>query len=252
VPQPTRPALVLARPASEPTPPAALPTPSTVPPTPTAVLPTLTAVPPTPLAVLATLPAGEDSGDEPRRTTRWPRAALVGLLVATGALAMAPEPWRSELLARVTESFSAMRASLAPIARTEPAAVPAMAPNAAEPAPADQGAKVPVDQPSAFAPEHAASSADASSALVRARRAIVAPRPEFPRSATLSGVNAGHVTAALDIGPDGRVLTVAVLASEPAGVFDSEVIRTLQRWQYEPTGSVARSTIDIVFKADAP
>src|SRR5258706_16255595 len=94
--------------------------------------------------------------------------------------------------------------------------------------------------------------ADARPAIVTARRPIVAPRPEFPLNAVSSGIAGGRVTAALDIGPGGNVLTVAVLASEPAGVFDSEVISALQRWRYDPTGSGERATIALTFQAGTP
>jgi len=71
------------------------------------------------------------------------------------------------------------------------------------------------------------------------RQAIVAPQP---RLASAAG---GHVTAALDIGPDGKVTTVALLSSDLQGPVNSEVVRTLLRWQYEATGAAEHATIDL-------
>jgi TonB family protein len=82
-------------------------------------------------------------------------------------------------------------------------------------------------------------------------KAVFAPMPHVSAGAQIAGGGAGHVTAALDVGPDGTVTTVNVLASQPRGRFDSEVIRTLLRWRYEPTGVVQHVTIDIpVLSAD--
>jgi TonB family protein len=180
-------------------------------------LPDLSSVmpPPRPSTVQAPLPLQKP----PRQPwARAGRAALLGLIGVSSALAVAP--------------IGSERALLI------------------------QDLKAPVSASSGRGPDVAAAPsvdavADARPAIVTARRPIVAPRPEFPLSAASSGVAGGRVTAALDIGPGGNVLMVAVLASEPAGVFDSEVISALQRWRYDPTGSVERSTIDIIFKADA-
>jgi len=79
-------------------------------------------------------------------------------------------------------------------------------------------------------------------------RAIFAPAPppaSRVNAASQTGSAAGFVTAALDVGPDGKVTAVTVLKSGSRGRFDSEVIRTLLRWQYEPTGAVQHITIDV-------
>jgi non-specific serine/threonine protein kinase len=82
------------------------------------------------------------------------------------------------------------------------------------------------------------------------RQALESTRLRLASAGAQGAQIKGHVTAALDIDADGRVVTVAILWSKPSGVFDSEVIRTLLRWQYVPTGAAEHTTIDIAVNAD--
>ncbi len=55
----------------------------------------------------------------------------------------------------------------------------------------------------------------------------------YPPAAEARGVQ-GFVTLSYDVGLDGLVKNVTVVASEPDGIFDEAAIAALARWRFEP------------------
>lgn len=58
-------------------------------------------------------------------------------------------------------------------------------------------------------------------------------KPEFPDAARKKGVS-GRVKLSVKIGTDGRVDTIKVIESKPAGVFDAVAKAAMQDWEFTP------------------
>jgi len=56
---------------------------------------------------------------------------------------------------------------------------------------------------------------------------------EYPARAKAKEIE-GFVTVSLLINIDGKIDTVKIIESEPAGVFDKSVLRTIKKWVFEP------------------
>ncbi|NJR72264.1 MAG: TonB family protein [Gammaproteobacteria bacterium] len=57
-------------------------------------------------------------------------------------------------------------------------------------------------------------------------------RPNFPREATQRGVQRGTVRARANINAAGDVTEVTIVAANPVGVFNREVVSAMQRWKF--------------------
>ena len=62
---------------------------------------------------------------------------------------------------------------------------------------------------------------------------LVRVAPNYPRRAVQRRIE-GYVELAFDIDNRGRPTNIEVVASEPKGVFDREVIKAVRQWRYEP------------------
>lgn len=84
---------------------------------------------------------------------------------------------------------------------------------------------------------------------------LVRIQPEYPRLARQNRTE-GWVRVRFDISPTGRVENPVVIASQPAGVFETATIRAFKRWKYRPkvvngTAVAQRNQVTrIVFKLD--
>jgi len=90
--------------------------------------------------------------------------------------------------------------------------------------------------------------------LMSAGLAMAAPKvikkvpPEFPAEAARKSINAGSVRAKLTIGPDGTVLEVEIVESEPKRVFDRASIEALKGWKFEGTGQKETHEVKLVYR----
>ena len=64
-------------------------------------------------------------------------------------------------------------------------------------------------------------------------RAVVRHRPDYPFRAQQRNIE-GSVRVKLLVQADGSVTRVEILSSEPAGVFDDAVRRSVPTWRFEP------------------
>lgn len=62
---------------------------------------------------------------------------------------------------------------------------------------------------------------------------LMRSQPEYPRSA-LAKRQRGFVEMHLRVGPDGSVLDVTVVRSEPEGVFDESAVKAVRKWKFKP------------------
>lgn len=62
---------------------------------------------------------------------------------------------------------------------------------------------------------------------------IVRIEPRYPADAAKNKVQ-GHIKLQFVITTQGTVSNIQVMESVPAGVFDAEAVRALQRWKYTP------------------
>ena len=82
----------------------------------------------------------------------------------------------------------------------------------------------------------------------KAATPLVRIEPKYPPAAARDGVN-GWVRLRFNIGADGRVTDVQVVAAEPRRVFDQEAMRALKNWKYQPKlengRAVAQSDLEV-------
>jgi periplasmic protein TonB len=64
-------------------------------------------------------------------------------------------------------------------------------------------------------------------------RAVAQLPPLYPAQARLRRIE-GYVTLIYVVGADGRVGTLDITASEPAGLFDEAARQAVRRWRFEP------------------
>lgn len=62
---------------------------------------------------------------------------------------------------------------------------------------------------------------------------LVRIEPKYPADAAKNNVQ-GHVKLQFVLTAQGEVSNIQVMESVPAGVFDAEAVRALQRWKYRP------------------
>jgi TonB family protein len=72
-------------------------------------------------------------------------------------------------------------------------------------------------------------------------RPISQPQPPYPREALRAGTS-GRVVVRYTIGADGRVINVEIVSSQPRGLFDRSVSRTVKRWLFEAPGAPVTQT----------
>ena len=58
--------------------------------------------------------------------------------------------------------------------------------------------------------------------------------PQYPRQAITQNIASGRVVAHVVVAPTGAVTEVRIISSQPARVFDREVIRALSQWKFNP------------------
>ena len=76
-------------------------------------------------------------------------------------------------------------------------------------------------------------SLDVQEALEKASRNIVLTMPEYPEDALKQGI-IGRVLFEFGIKSDGSAKEIKILESEPPGVFDAAVLKTLESWRFMP------------------
>lgn len=86
-----------------------------------------------------------------------------------------------------------------------------------------------------------------ASAVQAAPKVLKKVPPEYPVEATRKNINAGSVKAKLTIGPDGKVLEVEILESEPKRVFDRATIEALKEWRFEASAEKQTHEVKLVF-----
>jgi len=67
----------------------------------------------------------------------------------------------------------------------------------------------------------------------RSATPLVRVEPRYPIDAARDGIT-GWVRLAFSIDETGSVTDIAVLAAEPANIFNREAIKALRRWKYQP------------------
>lgn len=93
-------------------------------------------------------------------------------------------------------------------------------------------------------------------ALLIATSASASPKvlkkvpPEFPAAAAKKNIKTGSVKAKMSIGPDGKVLEVTILESEPPRVFDRAVTEALMEWRFEGNGEKQSHEVKLVFSSE--
>jgi TonB family protein len=110
---------------------------------------------------------------------------------------------------------------------------PAPTPEAAAPVPQSPAAAAPQAPPDAPAhPNEGASVNPVVMAGTLERLRYTAP--EYPLSARANGTS-GWVDLAFDVETDGSVAHIAVLGSDPKGIFDQAAVAAVRKWRYRPT-----------------
>jgi protein TonB len=56
----------------------------------------------------------------------------------------------------------------------------------------------------------------------------------YPPEAQAKGIE-GYVVVQYDVDANGRVINAAVVAAEPAGVFDAAALETVSSWRFRPS-----------------
>lgn len=79
--------------------------------------------------------------------------------------------------------------------------------------------------------------------------ALARPLPAYPRSALREGNDYGRVVLGYDVGADGRVADVRVLAAQPVQVFTRSAVNAVRSWQYLP-GAADRRVVEFTFVRD--
>jgi protein TonB len=79
--------------------------------------------------------------------------------------------------------------------------------------------------------------------------ALARPLPAYPRSALREGNDYGRVVLGYDVGADGRVADVRVLAAQPVQVFTRSAVNAVRGWQYLP-GAPDRRVVEFTFLRD--
>ena len=78
---------------------------------------------------------------------------------------------------------------------------------------------------------------------------IEQPAPYYPRKAVTDNIS-GYVTMDIDITPSGLVEDVRVVESVPTGVFDTEAVRSVQKYKFAPISQPVTIQQKVQFKLD--
>jgi protein TonB len=73
--------------------------------------------------------------------------------------------------------------------------------------------------------------------------------PVYPRKALKDQIT-GSVEAQLTVGPNGKVIKVAISKSTPPGVFDKAAIEAMSQYEFEPDGTQWIGIVEIDFKLE--
>jgi protein TonB len=71
-------------------------------------------------------------------------------------------------------------------------------------------------------------------AIRREYKASYRVDPTYPRQAITQNIASGRVVAHVVVAPSGAVTEVRIVSSQPARIFDREVIRALSQWKFNP------------------
>ncbi|KAA2284030.1 energy transducer TonB [Arenimonas fontis] len=135
---------------------------------------------------------------------------------------------------------AAEEAARAAAAQPEQPATPA--PQPATPAPATPAPTTPTPaQPTAQTPAEPTRPRRTTPIPVRT------PQPAYPRAAYRSR-ESGEVTVEIVIATDGSVADVRIVAAQPRGVFDREVLQTVRDWRFEPLDEQVTISRTFVFR----
>lgn len=81
--------------------------------------------------------------------------------------------------------------------------------------------------------ESVGSSIDQAQNQNRKAAVLGKPRMEYPTQAKSKGIK-GYVVVQAEIDVTGEVLKLSILKSEPAGVFDQDVLKNVKTWKFQP------------------
>ncbi|MDE1181869.1 energy transducer TonB [Paraburkholderia sp.] len=133
----------------------------------------------------------------------------------------------------------------APMKLDAPKPVPAQAAAPAQVSvPQDVGAQHQAQGPADAKPTPPAPPSPPTLAIRHGVQRIGGSYPAYPEQARRRGIG-GKVVAHLVVHPDGSVGEVTIVSSQPRGVFDEEVIRSLKGWRFapDPTGFIGEVEI---------
>ena len=154
---------------------------------------------------------------------------------------------------RIAAEEARAAAAAAPAVTPQPAPAPAPVSTPTQPAapaptqPAEPApAPAPAPQPTAPAPAPAPATPSFEGGLPPAISQVA---PRYPRQALQRRLE-GTVEVSFKVQPDGSVTDVAVVRSEPRGVFDREAISAMERWRFQPPGRVVDGRRAFDFKLD--
>ena len=71
--------------------------------------------------------------------------------------------------------------------------------------------------------------------------------PVYPREAIRAGIETGRVVALVTVDPQGNVVDVDVLRSEPPRIFDRAARAALEAWKFKADGERYRGEVELVF-----
>lgn len=81
--------------------------------------------------------------------------------------------------------------------------------------------------------ESVESSIDQAQNQNRKASVIGQPQMEYPTHAKSKGIK-GFVVVQAEIDVTGEILNLSILKSEPAGIFDQDVLRSVKAWKFQP------------------
>ena len=90
-----------------------------------------------------------------------------------------------------------------------------------------------IDKTKSPVEELALDSADPKQTKILPAKLLKRISPLYPKKASQRNIE-GWVELSFKIDTDGKPANIAVLASEPKGVFEKEAMRSVKKWRFEP------------------